>query len=377
MPITNLEQVFTSKSIASNYNKYLETANMQPFLGQVFFEDKKQDSLKLEFIKGKAGLPVALMPSAFDSEVTIRDRIGVSVFNDEMPLFRDSFIIGEKERRKIIEAQSIDSPYLTATLNELYDDARKLIMGADVVAERMRMQLLAPVTGSPVISVKANGVDMSYNYDPNGEWSKTNFKKLTGKAMWTDYENADPIADIEELIQTASTVSGSNINVIIMTTKTLQDIMKCKKVQGYILSTVNGAVARISRKAVIDYITSEFNITVQIYDKKFVDEAGNVKSYYPDDMVTLLPNMKIGDTCYTQTPEEIDLLGGSKADVSIVGTGVAVTVITENKVPVRTQTVASEIVLPSYEGMDHVFCIKTAEAVPAQGTGTKTEITGE
>ncbi len=56
MPITNLEQVFTSKSIASNYNKYLETANMQPFLGQVFFEDKKQDSLKLEFIKGKAGL---------------------------------------------------------------------------------------------------------------------------------------------------------------------------------------------------------------------------------------------------------------------------------------------------------------------------------
>ncbi len=360
MPITNLDQVFTSKAIVSNYNKYLETANIQPFLGQAFFEDKKQDSLKLEFIKGKAGLPVVLMPTAFDSEVTIRDRIGVSILNDEMPLFRDSFIISEKERRKIIEAQSIDSPYLTATLNELYDDARKLIMGADVVAERMRMQLLAPVTGKPIISINANGVDRSYNYDPKGEWSKTNFKKLAGTSVWTDYENADPIADIEAMISQASTVSGAVINAIILTTKTLNDIMKCKKVQGYIVSTVNGTVARISKKAVIDYISSEFNITVSVYDKKFIDEKGEVKNYFPDDMVTLIPNMKVGDTCYTATPEETDLMGGSKADVSVVGTGTAVSVITENKVPVRTQTVVSEIVLPSYEGMDFVFCIKTA-----------------
>lgn len=381
MPITNLEQIFTSKSIVSNYNKYLETANMQPFLGQAFFEDKKQDSLKLEFIKGKAGLPVALKPSAFDSEVTVRDRIGVTIFNDEMPLFRDSFIVGEKERRKIIEAQSIDSPYLTSTLNELYDDSRRLILGAGVIPERMRMQLLAPVTGTPIISVNANGVDMSYNYDPNGEWSKTNFKKLTGTAMWTDYTNADPIADIDALIQTASAVSGARAEVIIMNTKTLQDIMKCKKVQGYILSTTNGVTARISRKAVVDYITSEFNITVQIYDKKFVDESGNVMGYYPDDMITILPNMRIGYTCFTQTPEEIDLMGGSKADVSIVDTGVAVSVVTEGKVPVKTQTIASEIVLPSYEGMDSVFCIKTSTEETssdtsdsgASGSGTETK----
>ena len=89
----------------------------------------------------------------------------------------------------------------------------------------------------------------------------------------------------------------------------------------------------------------------------FKDENGVSKSFVPDGYVCLIPDGNLGYTWYGTTPEEADLMGSGKAEVSIVNTGVAIT--TELTIhPVNANVYASEIVLPSFERMDAVYCIK-------------------
>ena len=88
------------------------------------------------------------------------------------------------------------------------------------------------------------------------------------------------------------------------------------------------------------------------------DQYSASEKYLPDGMVVVAPSGALGSIWYGTTPEEADLLSGqSGASVSIVNTGVAIT--TELTVhPVNVNVYASEIVLPSFERMDAVYCIK-------------------
>lgn len=73
----------------------------------------------------------------------------------------------------------------------------------------------------------------------------------------------------------------------------------------------------------------------------------------------MLPNGAIGTIWYGTTPEERTLTAKSDADVSIVNTGVAVSVtITDD--PVNTKTTVSEIVLPSFERMNECYAMEVA-----------------
>ena len=83
------------------------------------------------------------------------------------------------------------------------------------------------------------------------------------------------------------------------------------------------------------------------------------KKFYPDGMVTLLPEGALGTTYFGVTPEEHR---SDKLDVTIVDTGVAVAVETKFD-PVQTVTKVSEIVLPSFERMDETYMIKIASSV--------------
>ena len=50
---------------------------------------------------------------------------------------------------------------------------------------KSKLSLLFPIGGDVGISIKANGVDYTYNYDPAGAWKATNYFALTGTATWT------------------------------------------------------------------------------------------------------------------------------------------------------------------------------------------------
>ena len=108
-----------------------------------------------------------------------------------------------------------------------------------------------------------------------------------------------------------------------------------------------------------ELFSNELGINIIVYAKQYKDEAGNTKKFYPDGMVTLLPEGTLGTTFYGVTPEEHR---SDKLDVSIVDSGIAVAVETKFD-PVQTLTKVSEIVLPSFERMDETYMIKVLSSL--------------
>ena len=356
-----IDKIFTAKAVAAYWNNMLKESNAAPYFGESVFPAKKKIGLDLSFIKGRSGLPVSLKPAAFDAQVEVRDRIGVRGLSTEMPFFRESFLISERDRQDILRIKDLNDPAAQTILTNVYDDANELISGANVVPERMRMQLLSPADGSPKINISYGGVDYEYNYDTDRSFAASNFKKLTGTAAWTDYDKSDPVSDIENAMDYIEQTTGERPAVMLLSKKTMKDLVNNKTIKGYCISVnaARGGAVRMTTELVKTYFREEMGLEIVVYSKKFMDETKTAQSFYPDDMATLIPATPLGNTYYGTTPEEADLSNTPGADVAIVNTGVAVTVLKKAAVPVNVETVASEIVLPSFEGMDKVFVIST------------------
>lgn len=356
----NLRELFTPAAIAASWEEV--ASNRVPYLGEALFPAQKKAGLDLSWIRGSKGLPVSLMPSAFDAKATFRDRPGLTKLETEMPFFREGFKIKEKDRQEILRAQEANDPYLDTVLANIYDDANNLIEGANVVAERERMALLFPTNGQPGITIKANGVDYTYNYDPNSEWKGTtgvqgNYFALSGTALWSAVATANPFGDFKTVSDFIRSKTGSAPVMAVMNTYTFNLLAATDAVKNRFLTTLGQPIGFISDADAVNVISNTTGITPVVYDKQYKDESGTVQSFVPNGYVALIPDGALGRTWYGTTPEEADLRGKSDAEVAIVNTGVAITRIIDNH-PVNINTFASEIVLPSYERMDEVGLLK-------------------
>ena len=151
-----VNEVIDSKSIALSATE--NASNQIPYLGLQWFPERKKQGLDLQWIKTHKGLPVSLAPSNFDSIPTIRAREGLSKEKTQMAFFREGMTIGEAEMLEIERANTADDPYLASALSAVYDDTSRLVSGAEVVPERMRMDiqlslLRATVFSTPMIMI--------------------------------------------------------------------------------------------------------------------------------------------------------------------------------------------------------------------------------
>ena len=152
-----LSDVFTADAIALNYTN--AASNAMPYLGTGFFPAQKKAGLDLKWLKGHNGLPVSLQPSNFDAKSTFRDRVGIALSETQMPFFRESMLVKEQDEQEIMRVQDSNDPYATQILANIFNDAQNLIDGANVVPERMVMQLLSPIGGNMGIEIAANNVN--------------------------------------------------------------------------------------------------------------------------------------------------------------------------------------------------------------------------
>ena len=352
----DIRELFTPAAIAANWEEV--ASNQIPYIGTALFPARKKAGLDLSWIRGNKGLPVSLMPSAFDAKATFRDRPGFTKLETEMPFFREGFKIKEKDRQEILRVQEANDPYLDTVLANIYDDANNLIEGANVVPERMRMALLFPANGNPGITFKANGVDYTYNYDPNNEWKNGNYFALSGTALWSAAATANPFADIKTARDAVRAKTGNAPVTAIMNSYTFNLLGATQAVKDRFMTTIGRTVAFISDADVSAVVENVAGVSIVVYDKQYKDESGVVQNFVPNGYVALIPDGALGSTFYGTTPEEADLRGGNtKAQVAIVNTGVAITQIIDEH-PVNVNTFASEIVLPSYERMDEVALLK-------------------
>lgn len=346
---------FTPAAIAANWVEV--ASNRIPYLGTALFGNKKKAGLDLAWIKGSRGLPISLMPSTFDAKATFRDRIGVSKTETEMPFFREGMKIKEKDRQELLRVQDSNDPYAQATIDRVFDDANELIDAADVVPERMRMQLLFAEDGNVGITIKANGVDYTYNYDQNGEWKANNYTALTGNDMWSAPATADPFAAFKSAKDGVVARTGTEVEYAVMNSTTFNAMAKADAIKNRYLSANGLALGYLTDAEVKAAVKSTSGLDIIVYDKMYRDEDKVAHKFVPDGYVALIPAGELGSTWYGTTPEEADLIGSNTAEVAIVNTGVAITRIIEEH-PVNINTFASEIVLPSYERMDEVALIK-------------------
>lgn len=352
----NIRDVYNAKAIALVQTEV--ASNRIPYLGEGLFPAKKKMGLDLKWVKTSKGLPVSLAPSNFDANSTIRSRGGFIVKETEMPFFRESMIVKEIDEQEIMRVQDSSDPYAADVLSRIFDDANTLIEGANVVPERMIMQLLSPADGSPKIFIEANGVTYGFNYDQDGEYKKTNFAELTETTdKWSDTENSDPLDDVSVGLDSVEAKTGERPSILIVSRKTMDYLKQNKKIKSAILAQNVTANIFMNDNRVKEIFSAELGVNIIVYSKQYKNEEGTVAKFYPDGFATLIPNGALGNTWYGTTPEERTLMGSKEADVSIVNTGVAVSVIVTSD-PVHTKTTASEIVLPSYERMDSVFVIK-------------------
>lgn len=342
-----------SKAIALYWNNIY--SNSIPYLGTALFPDRKKLGLKLEFLKGFRQLPIALMPSAFDTKPTLRGRIGVKDFSTKMPFFRESMKLNEEDRQQLLMFQEMaNNQYAKQLMQNIYEDRANLVSGALVQSERMRMSLLVDGTIDIVAPDKSGvSVQYKYNYDPEGEWVDSNTDTVT--KSWSD-PTADIYGDIDKLKKDAQ-ARGILLTRAICTTKTWSYICKNEAIKKD-MNPVGYQNIIISDADVRRYLVEKLGITFTIYDKMYKNENGEDKQFYPDNYVTFLPTGTLGSTWYGTTPEEADLMGGNKdADVSIVNTGIAI-LNKKESLPVNLITSVSQIVLPSFERMGDVFVLK-------------------
>lgn len=369
-----VNEVVDSKAIALAATE--DASNQIPYLGLNWFPEKKKNGLDLKWIKTHKGLAVSLAPSNFDALPTIRARGGISTTKTQMAFFREAMLISEEDAQEIARIQDINDPYLESAVNSIYDDTTTLVRGAEVVPERMRMQLLATVDGHPTIGIEnADGVKYAYDYDPDGTYAAKHYAKLTGTDMWSDAENSKPIDDLNRGRKALAKL-GRTVKYALMTSTTFAYLAENKQVRNSVIgNSLLNLDEILDDETVSSIIQKKTKLIPIIYDKMFVDENGNEQNFYPDNKVTLLPEGALGSTWFGTTPEERSAGQVADMDVTIYGMGIAVAVQTERKGGViSTSTTASEITLPSYENMDSTYVI---EVVSATNTDPATNTDGD
>lgn len=350
-----VNEVINSASIALAATE--DASNQIPYLGLQWFPEKKKSGLDLKWIKTHKGLPVSLKPSNFDALPTIRARGGLKTEKTQMAFFREQMVVTEEDAQEIDRIRDENDPYLQGALQSIYDDTNTLVQGAEVVPERMRMSLLATVEGHPTIGIESDGVKYEYDYDPTGEYASKHYTKLLSTSMWSDTVNSKPLTDLNNARKALAKL-GKIATYVLMNSNTFQYLLENAQIKNAILAQNLTANIELTDDNVISVVRARTKLTIVLYDKMYADEAGAEHYFYPDNKVTLLPSGVLGSTWFGTTPEERTAAQVADVDVSMYGIGIAVATKTEYGPPAITSVTASEITLPSYEGMDSTFVIE-------------------
>ena len=356
MTLAEFRELIGPAAVAANWTEV--ASNRTPYLGETLFPVRQKSGLDLSWFKGNKGLPISLKPSAFDAKATFRDRVGVDRIDTEMPFFREGRKVKEKDRQDVRRVEDTYDPFAREIIARVFDDANDLLEGARVVPERMIMQLLFAIDGEMGISIQANGVDYTYEYDANDVWKGTNYFALEGNALWTATSTADPFNDIQTA-KDAVAAKGGVTRYIAMNGTTFRLLRGITTVKNRFLTTNGLALGYLSDRDIVNVLKDTLDLDgVIVYDKQYKDESGATHKFVPDGYVSLLPEGQLGNTWRGTTPEESDLMDkDSGAVVAVVENGIAITQEVTTH-PVNINTYVSEIVLPSFERMDEVALLK-------------------
>lgn len=362
-----LKDAFTARAIGTAWDSYKASLALPPYLGRSFFGTQKKTGLDLKYILGEDAVPRELKGSNFDAEAPLRDGIGFKTIEQNMPFFRESYMVTEKEEQDYMTfMNSVDASAANNVLQRIMKNPLNLIQGANIVPERMIWQLLAPTDGVPKITISVDGDYTSkayvidYTSDSGTAYKAKNFIDITGTPnnKWSASATAKPIADLVAAQEQQVANHGQNLTTFAMNLKTWKQFVNAEDTKKQVLGAIayNAGIA-IKDSDVKSFLLDNYGITILVYNNIYVSGT-STRTFIPDGIVTAISQgvSRLGDVFYGTTPEE---RSGNLAqgNLSIVDTGVAVYTYTTDH-PLNTHCVVSEIVLPSYENMNSVVVMK-------------------
>lgn len=316
------------------------------------FPNAKQMDNELKWIKGKNEVPVVLRPSAYDVQVLPRLRNEISAIAMKMPFFKESYYIDEELRIQLIRLQSgADSQYAEFVLLRVFNDIAKLITAAAAQRERMRMSLLT--TGTIAFNSNGQAIELDYGLDA-GQFQNA-------AVGWSNTATATPLLDIQtalDYIQANSDVEGTEM---LLNRVTLRYLLQNEEIMKgiYAVNAFAQATNIVNQSSVAQYLSTNYGISIVVYNKQYKDEQEVQHKYMPDNLVVFMPSGTLGQTVFCPTPEETDLMGRVAQDVSIVDTGVAITTMIKQD-PVNVETKVSMSCLPTFPGAAGIVILDVA-----------------
>ncbi len=326
---------------------YENDTNRKPYVGEIFFPNERQRGLKFEFVKGKQGVPVALVSANFNTNVLYRDGKDFQLLAGTLPLFKEATQIDEVLRQEIIFSKD---KFVEPLLKKALEQEVELLDGAEATAEAMRMQLLSQGT----IGIAENGVNKQYDYGFN------NGTQLVTEDVKWNAEGAKPMKSLVARLSAYEDLTHNKASVVVISRKLFRQTIATDTDLAKYFAEANNPFPTIEDYKTL--IENKLGITIILTDKKYRkarDFDGNPVPFYPEDRYTILSTLDLGKTLYGTTPEEASKLAGfSQAlDVVVSQNGVAVSTWSEADAVVDNIKV-SEVVIPTCPNIDQIYIVK-------------------
>lgn len=325
---------------------YIKELPPEVTIGEALFPRKKQLGMELKYIKGAKKKPVILRQSTFDVAVKIRAlKATVDEVTKQMPFFKESVLINEKDRQDLLMAVSAQNKnVIDMIITKIFDNYKDLVDGGDMQMERMRMQLLSD---AGIISIVSEDGDIVFDFGVPEKHKEV----LSGTAKWSDTVNSNPVLDMIRWVRLMK-IEGYIVDRAILDTATF----------GYIVANKNLVKSAwpqnpnymASDDEIKKYIKEKTGLTLAVVSGTYKLEDESEQPYFTPNKFTLIPTGTLGATYYGTTPEEADKMFNQGSDVEIVRTGIAIMTM-KKKDPVTVQTKVSQLGMPSFERADECF----------------------
>lgn len=337
-------------------------SNAVQYIGASLFPNKTQSGTDISWLRGGGGLPVTIQPSNYDAKASLRERTGFGKQGTEMAFFREASRIGEKDRQQLSLLLNQNLGMAQPIITRLFDDVTNIVNGVEAQAEYMRMQLLQ----HGKFTVQSFNAEAKYTYDYN----MSEDAKYNAAVVWATHATSTPVHDIVAAADDMENRTGVRPTRIIMNRETYNDMVASHSIKKALMIGVAGDFndLPVMNAQAQQFIEQQAQISIAVYSKKisqFTDSSlaptpGNVTQLklIEDGMVVLLPSTPVGSTWHGTTPEAFDLAnGGTDAQVQVLANGPTVMTYKEPH-PVNVVTVVSSVMIPSFEGIDHVGVLK-------------------
>ncbi|WP_373879887.1 major capsid protein [Levilactobacillus brevis] len=334
---------------STNIGSYWTTLSQQtdPYLWETLMPNSKQIASDFVFYRGMSNAPKPLAPSAFGVPAIMRKRSGFDRVSDHTRYFKEGYYIDEAIRQQLLRVGANATQAEKDMINNhIFQDSMELLKGAQLTREIMRNQIIQ--TGK--INVIGNGQTITADYQ-----MKASHRVVNDKAWGTT--GSTPFEDIQKARDLVGDDSDQVITRAVMNKATFNALMSDTNVKSTMLYD-NGKLANVTipQSELLNFLVTNYGLTVQIYDKRYMDIDGTKKKWIPDGRVIFLPDGELGKTIMSTTPEEADLAAASDVDMTLVDNGVAITTMLDSD-PVNKKINVSQEVMPSFPQIDGIYIL--------------------